>query len=178
MILILELPTPEIWLAESGRWTDMLVYILMLVYPWSSDFMALWSVSQECTHLSYCLTFSSVRYFKGKKLQGKKSMHCFNQFHFKSRDNSNVLGFHLCVTILACGKIGVYVYEVWQYWSLRVWNGLSRFSLGIEYPIYIFHTHNLCWNWVSIPSKVLERYASIHSTISPCVLNLLQLLAT
>lgn len=76
-------------------------------------------------------------------------------------------------TYMRCGNI-----RMWQHWSLRVWNGLSRFSLGIEYPIYNFHTHNLCWNWVSIPSKVLERYASIHSTISPCVLNLLQLLAT
>ncbi len=81
-------------------------------------FWLLWHYGQSVRNVGihhHSLTFSSVQYFKGKKMQGKKSMHCFNQFHFKSRDNSNVLGFHLCVAILACGKIGVYVYEVWQY---------------------------------------------------------------
>lgn len=64
--------TPEIWLAESGRWTDMLVYILMLVYPWSSDFMALWSVNKECTHSSWQSHIQFSPIFQGEKNAGEE----------------------------------------------------------------------------------------------------------
>jgi hypothetical protein len=86
----------------SRKWkgTDMLVYILMLVYPWSSDFMALWSVSQECRHSSSQSHIQFSPIFHGKKnCRGRRA--CIASINFTS--NLEIIPMSLAFTY------------VWQY---------------------------------------------------------------